>query len=417
MKKKGMAAVALAATMVSPAALSAVSVVAPGVFVASAAEVKEVKVDVKVNGLPADAKGSLKIEFTEKDNAEKKYTWDSVVNKDKEFKLATGKVYLVKIAGTPEGYKAEAKETELNIKADATACNIEVSVVKNDTTKPGEGEQKPGEQKPDAAVKRKLEVQHLDETGKAVASGKVEIVEKDKAGSVATIDFSQANKNVVELEVGKTYLVNFVAKPEGYTVEKDSCEVKIEPNAEGKTENQILVIKSKKNDSAKPEDPSAVEKLLVLQHIDKATNKEIKSGEVSIVEKGMDETKAQKYDFSKEDNNVKVTNGKTYVIKFTKTANGYTPLSQEQELKVEFSPTDGADTYIAKIYSNPLAINQGGANNGGTTNNGGKTNNGGTANNGGSSTGLPKTGVVASSIGVAAVGAIGSGLGILRKRK
>ena len=419
-----MAAVAIAATMVSPAAMTAVTVLAPGSFVASAAEVKEIKVDMVVEGLDKDVKGSVKVEFTEKGNDKQKYVWDSVENKDKEFKLPTGKTYIVKVIGVPEGYKAEAKEAEMEIKADATAAKVTITATKDAGQKPGEGEQKP-DPKPDTAVKRKLEVQHLDaETKKPLAGGKVEITETGKTGALFTIDFSQPNKNVVDLEVGKSYTVTFMENFAGYAHVKDKYDVTIEANKDGKVENQILVIESKKIADPKPEDPKAVEKLLDLQHIDKSTNKEIKSGEVTILEKGMDEEKAQKYDFSKDDNNVKVTNGKTYVIKFTKTANGYAPVAQEQELKVEFSPTDGADTYLAKVYSNPLTINQnGGIQNGGIQNggvqNGGTTGgvqNGGTANNG-SSTGLPQTGVATTTFGVALTGAIGSGLAMLRKRK
>lgn len=390
MKKKGMAAVALAATMVSPAVLSAVSVVAPGVFVASAAEATEyVNVTVKVNGLEANTKGSLKVEFTDKKNPVNKSVWDSVADAGKEFKLAKGSVYTVKIVGTPDGYTAQSKEAELTVPADASTCEITIDAIK--------GMETPN---PNPGVMRGLEVHHVDvDTKKPIDGAKVELSEKGKGGAVATIDFYQKGKNVVPLEVGKTYLLTFTENYPGYENVKDVYEVTIEPNAEGKVENQVLVVESKKIDGT--DEQKAIEKRLVLQNIDKATNKEIKAGEVEIYEEGQDPKSAQKYDFSREDNNVKVAKGKSYVITFTKSANGYKPVSQVQVLKVDFPETDGADTYVAKVYSEATGMVQGNGNNTGS----------------GSSTGLPATGVVASSIGVAALGTIASGFGIFRKRK
>lgn len=395
MSKKRVAAMALAAAISAPAVLTASNAITASSFMAAETAEETAKVIFKIQegGKPSDV--GVTVEITEKGNEKNKQEYDS--KNPKDIKLVTGKTYIFKVVKVPEGYKVGEESKEVELKAGSKECTITIDVLK--------GDQKP-DPKPDKKELRKVEIKHIDADSKeALAWGKIEIIEKGIPGPVASVDFAQPNKNIVDLEVGKTYQVMFTEKLAGYKPVKDTYEIKVEPNKDGKVENQILVLESRKDEDSKPVTPDRVEKLLVLQHIDADTNKEIKSGEVMVFEKGKDEKDAQKYDFSKEDNNIKVADGKTYVVKFTREANGYLPLQSEQELQVKFDKADGADTYIAQVFSKQTGAS--GNATGGTTSGGATTPAGS----------LPKTGVATTTAGVALTGALGSGLAIFRKRK
>lgn len=403
MSKKRVAAMALAAAISAPTILTATNALTASSFLAAEESVSaKAKVVFKIQeaGKPSDL--GVTVDIIEKGNDKNKQTFDS--KNPTDISVDTGKTYIFKVVKVPEGYKVAEEVKEVAVPAGAKDCTITIDVTKG-------GQDVKPTPNPDKKELRKVELKHIDaDTKEALAWGKVEIIEKDIPGPVATVDFTQANKNIVDLEVGKTYQVMFTEKLAGYKPVKDIYMVKVEPNKDGKIENQVLVLESRKDADSKPVKPDIAEKLLVLQHIDADTQKEIKSGEVTVLEKGRDEKDAQKYDFSKEDNNIKVVNGKTYIVEFKREANGYLPLTAKQEIKVDFGEDTG-DTYKAQVFSKAIGASTG-------TNTGtGSSTGGTTSGNTNPSGGLPKTGVAATSAGVALTGAIGSGLAIFRKRR